>query len=88
MTFYVYIISSKKLGRFYVGQTKNISKRYFEHNQGMSQYTSTGIPWELECVIEKPNLKEALKLERKLKNLSRMRKLKFIEKYQCNFNKL
>ncbi|WP_369413837.1 GIY-YIG nuclease family protein [Lentiprolixibacter aurantiacus] len=81
MPFYVYIISSERLGRFYVGQTNNISKRIFEHNQGMSAYTSKGIPWQLECIIEKPNLKEAIILERKLKNLSRRRKIRFIRKY-------
>ena len=81
MCYFVYIISSEKLGRFYVGQTRNISKRIYEHNQGMSEYTSTGIPWELECVIHKATLKEALMLERKLKNLSRARKIRFIQKY-------
>ena len=81
MCYYVYIISSEKLGRFYVGQTSNISKRLFEHNQGMSYYTSAGIPWELECVVIKPSLKEARILERKLKNLSRARKIRFIKRY-------
>ncbi|MBT8323625.1 MAG: GIY-YIG nuclease family protein [Eudoraea sp.] len=85
MCYYVYIISSEKLGRFYVGQTKNISKRIFDHNHGMSNYTSAGIPWELECVIEKSNLKEALILEKKLKNLSRARKIRFIERYGLKY---
>jgi predicted GIY-YIG superfamily endonuclease len=52
----------------------------------MSQYTSSGIPWILECIVIKPNLKEALILERKLKNLSRSRKIKFIKKYGFNYH--
>ena len=86
MRYYVYIISSGKLGRYYVGQTGNITKRLFEHNQGMSPYTSTGIPWKLECVVTKSSLKEAQVLERKLKNLSRIRKIRFIKKYGLNYS--
>ncbi len=81
MSYFVYIISSEKLGRFYVGQTNNVSKRLFEHNRGMSNYTSTGIPWQLECVVIKSSFNQARILERKLKNLSRDRKIKFIKKY-------
>ena len=86
MCYYVYIISSENLGRFYVGQTRNVSKRIFEHNQALSTYTSTGIPWHLECVIHKATLEEALTLERKLKNLSRARKIRFIQKYGTKIN--
>ncbi len=88
MSFYVYIISSEKIGRFYIGQTRDISTRFFQHNQGLSNYTVCGIPWKLECVIEKSTLKEALLLERKLKNLSKRRKIKFIKKYRGHFNRL
>jgi putative endonuclease len=45
--FYVYILCSKKDNTIYVGLTKDLSKRITEHNNGLSKYTKTKLPWEL-----------------------------------------
>ena len=84
---YVYILYSSKLERFYVGSTNNLERRLREHNDGASKYTAQGMPWNVIWCIRKPNRNAAETLERKLKNLSRKRKLRFIQKhkmYMCN----
>ena len=80
--FYTYILYSEKLSLFYVGQTNNIDRRLKEHNQGLSTYTSTGNPWLLVWFTTKPDRNQAITLEKKLKNLSRARKVRFMLKYK------
>ena len=46
--FFVYILYSKKLDRYYVGYTADLSKRLQEHNSGISTYTSKASDWELK----------------------------------------
>ena len=81
MTFSVYILYSLKLDRFYVGISKNLDKRMYHHNHGESAYTSIGIPWILIWITLKVAKYEAEELEQKLKNLSRVRKIRFMKKY-------
>lgn len=84
MKFYVYILYSKKFDIYYKGQTQDLNSRLEYHNKGYVKSTSKYIPWELKCAIEKPSRKEALILERKLKNLSKERLLQFIQKYDSS----
>ncbi len=44
-------------------------------------YTATGVPWSLLWSTIKPALRSAEDLETKLKNLTRVPKIKFIRKY-------
>ena len=81
MTFSVYILYSLKLDRFYVGISKNLDKCMYHHNHGESTYTSIGIPWILIWITLKVTKYEAEELEQKLKNLSRVRKIRFMKKY-------
>ena len=82
MKYHVYILYSRSLDRFYVGQTKDLQNRLVEHNQGESAYTSTGSPWTLLWSTTKATFRSAELLEEKLKNLSRVRKIKFMYKYK------
>ncbi|MFA4890549.1 MAG: GIY-YIG nuclease family protein [Candidatus Paceibacterota bacterium] len=62
--FYVYIIHSKKLDKFYIGSTDNLQKRITAHNKKETPFTAKGIPWKLiyyEAFIEKG---DALREER------------------------
>jgi len=81
MTFFVYIIYSKAHDRFYIGQTDDFSNRLYRHNNGYESATKPYRPWELKCVIEKATRSEAMILERKIKNLNRIKLLEFISKY-------
>ncbi|HLE90669.1 MAG TPA: GIY-YIG nuclease family protein [Anaerolineales bacterium] len=65
--FYVYIIRSQRLQRYYVGSTEVVEKRLQEHNAGKSESTRAGTPWELiytECFTTRS---EAMLRERKIK---------------------
>ncbi|MHA7128104.1 GIY-YIG nuclease family protein [Algoriphagus namhaensis] len=69
MEFKVYILYSERLGKFYVGQTSELTKRIDRHNEGRERYTRAGIPWVLvyseSCRV----------LEKKIKNLRSKRYL-------------
>lgn len=82
MNFHVYILYSTKLNRFYIGHTTNLENRLIEHNSGESLYTSQGMPWKLVWSTIKENYRQAEDLEFKLKNLSKVRKIKFMNKYE------
>lgn len=45
--FYTYILKSKKDGKFYIGFTQDLRKRFKEHNDGKSTYTKGRGPYEL-----------------------------------------
>jgi putative endonuclease len=81
MPVYVYILYSEAFGKYYIGQTNNISDRLNRHNNGYEKATSPYAPWKLLWFTEKSNRGEALLLEKKLKNLSQKRILQFIKKY-------
>jgi putative endonuclease len=45
--FYVYVLLSLKDKQFYIGCTKDLKKRIFQHNQGESFSTKDRRPFEL-----------------------------------------
>ncbi len=45
--YYVYIIYSKKISKFYIGSTGDLKDRMTRHNSGRSVFTKNGVPWEL-----------------------------------------
>ena len=69
MTYYVYILQSEKDDGFYIGQTQDLNLRLAMHNSGRSKYTRAKGPWKLYASRELGNRSEAVKMERKLKNL-------------------
>ena len=66
----VYILRSLKSGRYYKGQTNDLSRRLKEHNNGEEIATSRDHPWELVFSFECNTRSEAIKLEKKLKNIT------------------
>ena len=63
----VYIIYSRSLKKYYVGQTSDLEDRLIRHNSGRSRYTKPGIPWELIWTRKCKSRAEAMKLERTIK---------------------
>ena len=82
MNYTVYIIYSVIHDIYYVGQTNDVDRRLYQHNQGLSKYTKPYIPWKLILTISKNSRSEAIQLEKKIKNLSKNRIIRFIEKYR------
>ena len=71
MQYFVYILFSESLNRFYIGTTDDVNKRLHEHNTGHydNSFTIKGIPWSLFHVIECMNSKQAFELERFIKKM-------------------
>ncbi len=81
MRFQVYILYSPTQNKLYKGQTSDLELRTKRHNAGYEKSTRFGVPWILVWSAVKETRKEALLLEKKLKNLTRKRLIAFIHKY-------
>jgi putative endonuclease len=81
MAYFVYVIRSIGVGSYYIGQTSDLIDRLQRHNSGMESATARYAPWLLVWHTEKPTRSEAVRLEAKLKNLSRERLEGFMRKY-------
>ncbi len=68
--FFVFIIYSSKIDKFYIGQTKDVDSRLKFHNDPKKNkiWTRRGIPWELKHKIICLNRAEAMKTEKFIKN--------------------
>ena len=67
--FYVYILYSKTIDKFYVGSTSNLNNRIFRHNEGKSLYTRSGRPWELIFSFACNTRSEARSIENHIKRM-------------------
>ncbi len=69
--YFIYIIYSKKLDRYYVGTTDDVLKRFCEHNDGFynESFTVKGIPWRLSLSFECESSQKAYGLEKFLKRM-------------------
>jgi len=67
--FFVYIIYSSLYNIYYIGQTNDLDDRIISHNSNRYKFTKGKCPWELISSIKFNSRSEALKLERKLKNM-------------------
>jgi putative endonuclease len=66
--YFVYVLSSRKLNKRYIGSTQDLDQRLKEHNLGKSKFTSGGIPWELIYKESFPTNADARKREMFLKS--------------------
>ena len=83
MIYFIYILYSEKLNRFYVGTTDNVARRVEEHNNALysGAFTVNGIPWILKLSFECQSSEKAYKIERFIK---KMKSKVFIEKIIAN----
>jgi len=63
MFYYTYAIKSKKNGMIYTGYTKDLRKRFREHNEGKSTYTKNRGPYILVYYEACCNQKDAMSRE-------------------------
>ena len=68
MMYLVYILSSEKTNKFYIGSTADINDRLQRHNTGRSKATKHGIPWKLVYAEEFNSRSDAMKREYELKS--------------------
>ena len=68
MEYYLYILYSEKLDKYYIGYSEDVQKRLEEHNtKAYNTFTSKGRPWELKAVFALQDKQTALKMEKWLK---------------------
>ena len=66
--YFVYILYSEKGTCYYVGMTKNMTKRLHTHNSGYVQSTKPYLPWRVVHTETHPSLEKARKREKYLKS--------------------
>ncbi|MBS3738884.1 GIY-YIG nuclease family protein [Mesohalobacter halotolerans] len=76
---FVYIIYSKKIDRYYVGETHNVEKRLILHNNGNYEgpFTKIANDWRVVLKFKCVNRSKSIFLKKFIK---RMKSRKFIEK--------
>ena len=79
--YYLYILKCKD-NTLYTGITNNLKRRIVEHNSSKlgARYTKSRRPVKLVYSVKFKNRSEALKEEYRIKKLSRVEKLKIINK--------
>ena len=80
MAYFVYILYSSKLDKFYVGQTENVTNRVDFHNDLVRNniWTKRGIPWELKVSFNCGSRADAMQLEKKIKNMKSRKLVEFL----------
>lgn len=68
MPYYVYLLKSLKVNRYYIGQSEDVSERLGEHNRGGVQSTKAYRPWQIHDVEEYNTRREAIEREHYLKS--------------------
>jgi len=80
ITYYVYILASKRNGTLYIGISSNLKKRIYEHkNRIMEGFTKKYDVNKLVYYEETTDIKTALTREKQLKKWNRKWKLDLIE---------
>ena len=80
--YFTYILHSRTFDRFYIGQTSDLDQRLKYHNFGKVKSSFPYRPWDLVWYCRFNNRKEAMKRERKLKNLkSQSRVISYMLQY-------
>ena len=65
--YYVYILQSRKTGRYYTGYTNNLEKRLKAHNSGKTKSLIKHIPLEIIKTEEYKFYEDARKREKEIK---------------------
>jgi len=68
LMYYTYVIKSQKSGYLYTGSTKDLRKRFNQHNNGLSTWTKNKGPWELIYYEASINEDDAIAREKYLKS--------------------
>jgi putative endonuclease len=66
--YFVYVIYSEKLDKYYIGFTADIQDRLAKHNRKSNGFSSRGRPWVLVYSESFNSKREAMDRETQLKN--------------------
>lgn len=65
--YYIYILFSEKVNRYYVGESEDPNKRLESHLSGISKYTSIADGWKIVYTESFTKRTEAIKRENQIK---------------------
>jgi putative endonuclease len=68
MSFYVYILYSSSLDKYYIGHTENLSDRLFRHTNSGSKSTKKANDWVIYYTEEFESRQDAVRRELDIKN--------------------
>ena len=68
MSYFVYVLYSAGIGRYYIGSTANVDVRLAAHNAGRVRSTKSGRPWMRIWEEALPDRAAARRRERYLKS--------------------
>ena len=78
---YVYFMSNKRGGVIYIGVTSSLVQRVYQHREGLVEgFTNKYNLKHLVFFEIHESIAGAIEAEKKLKNLSRQKKISFIER--------
>ena len=78
MKYFVYILYSASINKYYIGHTNDLARRIYEHDLGKEKFTKKGIPWEMKFSCSFDLNTDAIKEERRLK---KCKSRKYLENY-------
>ena len=83
MYFYCYILYSKALNVYYVGETEDVSERLCLHNSGFfkGSYTSKTSDWEEYYLIKCHSRKQSRAIESHIKKMKSRKYIENLPKY-------
>ena len=89
MTYFVYIMASRKNGTLYVGVTNDLIRRVFEHREGsVAGFTKRYDIKDLVYFEEHDEPRNAIQREKNIKHWSRAWKLALIERQNPDWQDL
>jgi putative endonuclease len=78
--YFVYIIYSEKLNKYYIGYSADIESRLKKHNSFYKGFTNLGKPWTLMYSEKFNSKKQAMDREKQLKNWKNRNRLESLIK--------
>ena len=64
---YFYVLCSDFDRSVYIGSTKDMERRFAEHQRGQTRSTRYGIPWRILLCWSYPSYLQAVRVERQIK---------------------
>ncbi len=88
-TYYVYILASKRNGTLYIGVTNDLTKRIYEHKNGLVEgFTKKYSVNNLVYYEKTEDINSAIQREKRLKKWNRAWKIELIEKFNHDWKDL
>ena len=84
--YYFYILRSKKNNKLYIGQTRDLKKRFKRHNDGKNKATKVYKPFELIYYSAFKNKYDALSCEKYFKTSAGWKRIHRMLEYSLNDN--